>query len=161
MKKKKLMTGITAAFVLTAGLFFGSHQVRADTTIDQMLDGSRLTEELSSEGFYQPLERWYYMALGRVRVTNTGNGTINIYGATTCLEDCETVYLNLYLEQDYEDAWKSYKSWEFTASNTDGIWKSITLSVPKGHYYRGRAYHAARKNGIKDSGSSFTNGIPI
>lgn len=162
--KKKIRWMLVSLFCMMAFFVLDTQQVEAAVTADefeQIVDGSKLTEDLESEGTWSPLERWRYLATGKVIVGNQGNGEIAITGSTGCVYVCDSVYLNLYLEQYSGGTWKSYRSWEYIDYNTSVLNKSISLSVPKGYYYRGRAYHACRVGSTKESGSSITNGIKI
>jgi hypothetical protein len=92
-------------------------------------------------------------------LSNHGNGSIGIYGGTTCTQTCDKVYLNIYLEQSKNGTdFYSYRSWEYTASNAAKLNKSFDYSVQKGYWYRLRGYHAAKEGSVKESTSTVTGG---
>lgn len=97
---------------------------------------------------------------GTTTIKKIASNKVAISGITQCHHNCDTVYLNIYLERKVDGAYSTYKSWKFTSSNASNLTKDITVIVPRGHYYRVRGYHAA-KDGSKESVTTLTSGILV
>lgn len=130
--------------------------------LGQVIDGSVLTEDNEAEDLQQVRLRNSYLGQGFIKIVNNGNGIVGIGGSTSCFVTCDTVKLNLYLERSKGDTgFYSYKSFEYTATNTNSLTKGFNYVVEKGYYYRLRGYHYASKNGVGENLGSVTNGIYI
>lgn len=155
---------VLAMFVGILTLSLNRKEVYAEEPqyLGQVIDGSVLTEDIESEDFQQSRLRNSYLMQGFVKIVNNGNGVVGIGGSTTCYVTSDTVKLNLYLERSKGDTgFYSYKSFEYTASNTNILVKSLNYAVEKGYYYRLRGYHYASKNGVGENLISVTDGIYI
>lgn len=97
---------------------------------------------------------------GTTTIKKIASNKVAISGITQCHHNCDTVYLNIYLERKVDGTYSTYKSWKFTSSNASNLTKDITVIVPRGHYYRVRGYHAA-KDGSKESVTTLTSGILV
>lgn len=97
---------------------------------------------------------------GTTTVKKMASNKVAVSGITQCHHECDTVYLNLYLERKVNGSYSTYKSWKFTSSNASNLTKDITVIVPSGYYYRVRGYHAA-KDGSKESLTTLTKGILV
>ena len=126
------------------------------------INGSVLTDQSEAEDLQQSRLRNSYLAQGFVKITNNGNGVVGIGGSTTCFVTCDVVKLNLYLERSKGDSnFSSYKSFTYTANDTNSLGRSMNYAVEKGYYYRLRGYHYASENGKAENLISRTNGIYI
>lgn len=162
MKRKtgKFLFSVSLFAVLTVLMVFRPHVVNAAT--GEEIDGSVLTTDLEAEDIYQNRMRSSYLCSGTVKITNKGNGSVGIYGSTDCYVDCDTVKTYIYLERSKGDgAFSSYRSWEYSTTNTFTLSKSFTYPVETGYYYRLRGYHSCTKNGVTENGGTRTNGIYI
>lgn len=155
---KKLL-GISLAVGLSIGM--SSVPALADTV--SILD--ELTEEETTADFAEDTS--YYPArsnnlnYGNVKIQKLSDHEVAINGHTQCHRKCSKVYLSLFLEKKGTDGYSTYKIWEFTANNATNLDKEICVLVPSGTYYRVRGYHAASKDGVKESTSTLTSGILI
>ena len=95
---------------------------------------------------------------GTVKISKLSSNEINIYGVTQCHQECDELWLNLYLEQKVDGSYATYKSWKLKDYNNTSLSTSMNVIVPSGHYYRVRGYHAA-KDGTKESTSTLSQGI--
>lgn len=95
---------------------------------------------------------------GTVKISKLSANEINIYGVTQCHQECDELWLNLYLEQKVDGSYGTYKSWKLKDYNDTSLSTSLNVIVPSGHYYRVRGYHAA-KDGTKESTTTLTQGI--
>ncbi|MGN0315663.1 MAG: DUF6147 family protein [Fusicatenibacter sp.] len=138
--------------------------VRADALdyLGDTVDDSILVDEIESEDVYENRLRSSYLYSGTVKITNNGNGYVGIYGSTDCYVDCDKVKTYIYLERSTGNgAFSSYRSWEYSSTNTCTLSKSFTYPVEKGYYYRLRGYHSCTKNGTTENAGTRTNGIYI
>ena len=71
---------------------------------------------------------------GTTTIKKLASNKVLISGITQCHHNCNTVYLNLYLERKVNGSYSTYKSWTFTASNASNLTKDITVIVPSGYY---------------------------
>lgn len=130
--------------------------------LGEIVDGSVLTNDMEAEDYQQIRLKNSYLYDGFIKITNNGNGIVGIGGSTNCFVTCDVVKLNLYLERSKGDSnFSSYKSFTYTAYNTNALGKSLNYAVEKGYYYRLRGYHYASKNGKAENLGSRTNGIYI
>ena len=132
---RKLKKSIVAMLVLSVFLTVSSISVSADGLEDlgKEVDGSILTNEESAEAIWQNVARGSLLDQGIAKITNIGNRTVNIYGAT------------------YGD----------TATNAASMSRSYNVKVAGGYYYRVKAACVAQKSGNSESQVPITNGIWI
>ena len=97
---------------------------------------------------------------GTSTVKKLASNKVLVSGITQCHHNCDTVYLNLYLERKVNGTYSTYKTWTFTASNASNLTKDITVIVPSGYYYRVSGYHAA-KDGSKEVIRTVTKGVLV
>lgn len=155
---------ILAMFIGVLTLSLNEKTVYAEEPkyLGNVVDGSVLTDENEAEDLQQTRLRNSYLYQGFVKITNNGNGVVGIGGSTTCFVTCDVVKLNLYLERSKGDSnFSSYKSFTYTANDTNSLGRSMNYAVEKGYYYRLRGYHYASKNGKAENLISRTNGIYI
>lgn len=155
---------VLAMFIGILTLSLNQKEVYAEEPeyLGQIVDGSILTDDNEAEDYQQVRLRNSYLAHGFIKITNNGNGIVGIGGSTDCFVTCDTIKLNLYLERSKGDTgFYSYKSFEYTATNTNSLTKGFNYAVEKGYYYRLRGYHYASKNGIGENLGSRTDGIYI
>ena len=159
---------ILAMFVGILALSLNQKEVYAEEPAEelqylgQVIDGSVLTNDEEVEDTQFSRLRNSYLMSGFIKIVNNGNGIVGIGGSTSCYVTCDTVKLNLYLERSKGDTgFYSYKSFEYTATNTNSLTKGFNYVVEKGYYYRLRGYHYASKNGVGENLGSVTDGIYI
>lgn len=155
---------ILAMFIGVLVLSLNEETVYAEEPqyLGTIIDGSVLTNQSEAEDLQQTRLRNSYLAQGFVKITNNGKGVVGIGGTTTCFVTCDVVKLNLYLERSKGDSnFSSYKSFTYTAYDTNSLGRSMNYAVEKGYYYRLRGYHYASKNGKAENLGSRTDGIYI
>lgn len=118
------------------------------------------TEDDFSEDTVYSVLRGNNLNFGTTTVKKLASNKVAVSGITQCHHECDTVYLNLYLERKVNGTYSTYKSWKFTSSNASNLTKDITVIVPSGYYYRVRGYHAA-KDGSKESLTTLTKGVLV
>lgn len=124
------------------------------------VDGSILTNEESAEAIWQNVARGSILNQGIAQISNIGNRTVNIYGATLAHQTCNKLIVKLTLQQ-YDGGWVNYGTYGDTATNAASMSRSYNVKVAGGHYYRVKAACIAKKNGSSESQVPITNGIWI
>ena len=165
MKKTwlKLLGMMLAISMMITGF---SWEVRAEdqevTEIEVPCRHTLIATETETSDTSEVIQRGAYLQGGTSKLTDKGNQKIAIYGSTTCLQVCDVVYLDIFLEQSSDgESWYTYDSWSYTATQVSSLSKSFTRTVPGQYYYRLRGYHAAKEGSIKESTSTMTDGLYI
>ena len=145
--------------MLTLSLFLTVSSISASADgledLGKEVDGSILTNEESAEAIWQNVARGSLLNQGIGKISDIGNRTVNIYGATLAYKTCDT------LIQQYDGGWINYGTYGDTATNAASMSRSYNVKVKGGHYYRVKAACVAKKNGSSESQVPITNGIWI
>ena len=159
---RKLKKSIVAMLALSVFLTVSSISASADGLEDlgKEVDGSILTNEESAEAIWQNVARGSLLNQGIAQISDIGNRTVNIYGATLAHVTCNTLIIKLTLQQ-YDGGWINYGTYGDTATNASSMSRSYNVKVAGGHYYRVKAACVAKKNGSSESQGPITNGIWI
>lgn len=169
-KWRKLLLGMMVGALLIVQM---AMPVLADGETGLFVDGSWLTEdsEAMTEDLFDftvetldentPVPYTTYLYGGVAKISNVGDGKVNMYANTKAATTCDTVKVDIYLQYYSNGAWVYVNNFNYTLKNTDHIAVSRTVSVTKGRYYRIKCYHAITKNGVKESCTSATDGIKI
>ena len=131
----------------------------AESLSDDFSVETDTNEDYAEDTTYSVL-RGNNLSFGTTTIKKMASNKVGISGITQCHHVCNTVYLEIYLERKVNGTYSTYKSWKFTASNASNLVKDIIVIVPRGYYYRVRAYHAA-KDGTKGATRTLTNGILV
>lgn len=129
--------------------------------LGKIVDGSVLTNQSSSEKMEPSILRGNYLNQGIAKITDSGNGNVNVYGSTTCHVTCDRVTLDLTLQRYSGGYWYNVKTYESSANNVHSLTKSYNTSVTKGYYYRIKALCTAKKGSTVESQTPTTDGIWI
>lgn len=168
-KWRKLLLGMMIGALLVVQM---AMPVLADDT-EVCVDGSWLTEDTESmtEDLFDftrevldestPVPYTSYLYGGTARITNAGDGKVNMYANTKAATTCDTVKVDIYLQYYNNGSWVHVNNFNYTLKNESYIAVSRTVSVTKGRYYRIKCYHAITKNGLLERCTSVTNGIKI
>lgn len=164
MKKiiKKLKKSIVAMLALSLFLAISSLSASAAGLEDlgKEVDGSILTNEESAEAVWQNVARGSLLDQGIAQISNLGNRTVNIYGATLAYKTCNKLIVKLTLQQ-YDGGWVNYGTYSDTATNASSMSRSYNVKVKGGYYYRVKAACVAMKGSSSESQGPITNGIWI
>lgn len=164
MKKriKKLKKIVVAMLVLSLFLTVSSTSTLADGLEDlgKEVEGSILTNEESAEAVWQNVARGSLLDQGIAKITNVGNRTVNIYGATLAYKTCDKLIVKLTLQQ-YDGGWVNYATYGDTATNAASMSRSYNVKVKGGYYYRVKGACVAMKGSTSESQGPITNGIWI
>ena len=95
---KKLKKTIVAMLTLSLFLTISSLSTSAAGLEDlgKEVDGSILTNEESAEGIWQNVARGSLLDQGIAKITNIGNRTVNVYGATLAYKTCDKLIVKMY-----------------------------------------------------------------
>lgn len=163
IKGRKLINKFVA-LILSMALAIGfSTSVYADGLDDlgKIVDGSMLTNDEVSEVIIDTLVRGNILNQGAARISNNGNGTVNIYGAVLGSVKCDQLILDLTLQRYSGGSWYNVEFYEDVAYNTTSFSRSYNVSVTGGYYYRVKAACVAKKGSTVESQVPVSNGIWI
>lgn len=155
----KFSLGVLAVFCFCICLPL--HTVKAFSLLEEKILTEEETNEDSSEDTNTPRERSNHLNLGNVRITKQSANECSVFGLTQAYHVCDTLYLELSLEQKNGSSYSTYKQWSFSGLSTSSLSRNINVIVPKNHYYRVKGYHAAKEGGTKESTSTQTKGVWI
>lgn len=170
-KRRKRILGIGCAVIMMLATIM---PVFANDGQAWIVDGSKLVNEAESvsdtmldyriefddESIIEPRSAKYLYG-GHAKISNAGSGKVTVYAYTKGKVECDKVELDIYLQYYDNGSWNYVNNWNYSVKNKPFLSASRTLAVTKGRYYRIRCYHAVTKNGVKESSSTVTNGIPI
>ena len=159
---KKLKKTIVAMLTLSLFLTISSLSTSAAGLEDlgKEVDGSILTNEESAEGIWQNVARGSLLDQGIAKITNIGNRTVNVYGATLAYKTCDKLIVKMYLQR-YDGGWVNCGTYGDTATNAASMSRSYNVKVKGGYYYRVRVGCVAQTGGTSESQMPVTNGIWI
>lgn len=162
MKKiLKGTVGLVLALCMIVGINMVAYASEYPYNLGDVVDGSLLTEENSSESlFYNPM-RGNILNSGAARISNNGNGSVNAYGAVLPAVTCDKLRLEMTIQRLVGGSWANVKSYSDVAYNSSMLSKSYNYSVTGGYYYRVKAACIATKGGITETQMPVTNGIWI
>ena len=157
----KKVIGLGLAICLIMGTKITTYASEYPPDLGEVVDGSVLTDEDSSEGvFYNPA-RGNILNRGVAQIADNGNGSVNAYGAVLPAVQCDTLKLVINIQRLQNSTWVNVKSYSSTAYNASLLTKSYNCTVTKGYYYRVMAGCVAIKGGTTETQIPITNGIWI
>lgn len=159
---RKLKRSVVSMLALSLFLTISSVSASAAglEELGKEVDGSILTNEESAEAIWQNVARGSLLDQGIAQISNLGNRTVNIYGATLAYKTCDKLIVKLILQQ-YDGGWVNYGTYGDTSTNASSMSRSYNVKVKGGHYYRVKAACVAQKSGNSESQVPITNGIWI
>ena len=95
------------------------------------------------------------------RLSNNGNGSINVYGAVYGSVVCDKLVLEMTLQKQVNGSWQNVKSFSASANSKGFFTKSYNMSVTKGYYYRLKLVGVATKGSTTESQTGITDGLLI
>lgn len=157
----KKIIGLGLAICLIMGTHIIAYASEYPPNLGEVVDGSVLTDEDSSESIFYNPARGNILNRGVAQIADNGNGSVNAYGAVLPAVQCDTLKLVINIQRLQGGSWVNVKSYTDTASNASLLTKSYNYSVTKGYYYRVRAGCIATKGGTTETQIPITNGIWI
>lgn len=155
---RKVLERISVLALVVALSISNVSLVYAGSLLDT-IDSTETDKDFSEDTSYSRL-RGNNLNFGTVSIGKLSSMEIAIDGTTQCHHECDTVYLDLYLERKVDGVYSTYKYWEFVDYNVSSLSVDIKVIVPSGYYYRVRGYHAA-KDGSKEATRTLTQGILV
>lgn len=129
--------------------------------IGDVIDGSVLTGDSESEVTVINPMRGNILNQGTAKITDKGNGVVNVFGAVIGSVVCDKMILDMTLQRLQNGIWVDVKYYSDTGYNTGLFTKSYNTSVTKGYYYRVKAACVAQKGGTVESKMPITDGLWI
>ena len=105
---KKTIRTILVLGVLLQGIFGSCLSVKAtEISLEQnvIVDGSILTDDSISEKVLYNRTRGNILNRGVARITNNGNGSVNVYGAVLPAVKCDTLTLKMTIQRLENGSW--------------------------------------------------------
>ncbi len=164
MKHRKLRRKI-GQLLLTVTLILGMANITYASTdgyaIGDVVEGSVLTDESESEITIINPARGNILNQGTTRLTNKGNGVVNVFGAVFGSVVCDKLILDMTLQRLQNGIWVDVRYFSDTAYNEGYLTNSYNVSVTKGYYYRVKAACVAQKGSTSESKMPITDGLWI
>ena len=157
---RKIM-GLVLTMCMIMGTQVITYAAEVPPNLGEVIDGSVLTDENSSESILYNPARGNILNRGVAKISNNGDGGVNAYGAVMAAVKCDTLRLEMNIQQLRNGNWVSIKNYSNTASNASLLTKSYNYTVTKGYYYRIMAACIATKGGTTENQIPITNGIWI
>ena len=135
MKKNRRIIKIIANVV---SIICMNMTVFADSTA-KIVDGSLLTDAAVSEISTGILQRGNILDQATIRISDNGNGSVNVYGAVFGSVTCDKITLKMTVQRYSNGSWYDVRTYSDTAYNTSYFTKSYNLQVVRGYNYRMKA----------------------
>nr|WP_288978711.1 DUF6147 family protein [uncultured Blautia sp.] len=163
MNKKGIIKSLITMVLSLVIVFSFTLPVNAEAreNLGKIVDGSELTDKMYSEAVDASVVRGNILNQGLAKITNNGNGTVNIYGAVLGSVTCDKMTLKLTIQQYRNGGWYNYDSYSDVAYNTSFMSRSYNVGVAAGYYYRVKAACVAQKGSTTESKAPVTDGIWI
>lgn len=157
---KKIM-GLILSTCIIMGMSMTTYASDYPNDLGEVVDGSILTDENSSESILYNPTRGNILNRGVAKITDNGDGSVNAYGAVFPAVQCDTLRLTINIQRLQNSTWVNVKSYSYTAYNASLLTKSYNCTVTRGYYYRVMAGCVATKGGTTETQIPVTNGIWI
>ena len=129
--------------------------------LNKTVDGSTLINENCSEINLKADVRGNILNQGTAKITDNGNGSVNVYGAVYGSVTCDKLILKMTLQRYSNGSWYNIRTFSDTAYNTALLTKSYNVQVTRGYHYRVKAACIAQDGSISESKTPITDGIYI
>lgn len=160
----KVLKKIGIFFIVMAmslGISNVAYAATENHSIGDIVDGSTLTDYSESEVTVTNPMKGNILNQGTAKITDKGNGVVNVYGAVFGSVVCDKLILDMTLQRLQNGTWVDVKYFSDTAYNTGYLTNSYNTSVTKGYYYRVKAACVAQKGSTSESKMPVTDGIWI
>lgn len=157
----KKVIGIILCGCIIIGMSTITYASEYPSNLGEVVDGSTLIDENSSEAIFYNPARGNILNRGVAKITDNGNGSVNAYGAVLPAVQCDTLKLAINIQRLQNGNWVNVKSYSSTVYNASILTKSYNYTVTKGYYYRVMAGCIATKGGTTETQIPITDGIWI
>ena len=159
MRSIKIIIRSIVAIVLILGINVTTFA--SENSLNPVVDGSVLINETHSEQTLNGDVRGNILNQGTAKVTDNGNGSVNVYGAVYGSVTCDKLILKMTLQRYSNGSWYNIRTFSDTAYNTALLSKSYNVQVTRGYHYRVKAACVAQDGSITESKTPITDGIYI
>ncbi len=128
---------------------------------EMVITESNLFHENCVEVTYDSLQRGNILNRVIGRLSNNGNGSVNVYGAVYGSSTCDKLNLDMTLQRLVNGSWINVGSFSNAEKNKSYMIKSYNVSVTKGYYYRLKLAGVATKGSTTESQTGITDGLLI
>lgn len=160
-KMKRRVGQLLIAIILMLTMSSTTYAATDEYEIGDIVDGSVLINDSESEVTIMNPARGNILNQGTTRLTNKGNGVVNVYGAVFGRVVCDKLILDMTLQRLQNGIWVDVQYFSDTAYNEGYLANSYNTSVTKGYYYRVKAACVAQKGSTSESKMPITDGLWI
>lgn len=146
---------VVLVFVINTTVF------ASENDLEKVEDTSLLTNKNCSEISLSVDVKGNILNQGTAKVTDNGNGSVNVYGAVFGSVVCDKMILKLTLQRYSNGSWYNIRTFSDTAYNTALLTKSYNVQVTRGYYYRVKAACVAQDGSVTESKTPITDGILV
>lgn len=129
--------------------------------VEERQEESKLIDENCVEIIIDNTARGNILNRVTGKLSNNGNGSVNVYGAVYGSVVCDKLVLEMTLQKQVNGSWQNVKSFSASANSKGFFTKSYNVSVAKGYYYRLKLVGIATKNGTTESQTGITNNLLV
>ena len=159
--KTQRFIGIFLSICVILGTCMPVYAAEEIPKLGEIVDGSVLKDDVSSEcSLYNPM-KGNILNRGVARISNNGDGSVNVYGAVLPAVKCDTLTLKMTIQRLENGSWANVKTYSDVVSNTTYLSKSYNYNVKGGYYYRLKAACVAVKGSTSESLMPITDGLWI
>ena len=159
--KTKRFIGIFLTICVILGMCMPVYAAEEVPRLGEVVDGSVLIDDISSESNLYNRARGNILNRGFAKITNNGDGSVNVYGAVLPAVKCDTLTLKMTIQRLENGSWANVKTYSDVVSNTTYLSKSYNYNVKGGYYYRLKAACVAVKGSTSESLMPITDGLWI
>lgn len=152
---------IRSILIITLMCSLNMNVYASTDAVKDKLDESKFTSADCVEVIVDNAERGNILNRVTGRLTNNGNGSVNVYGAAYGSVVCDKLVLEMTLQRQVNGTWKNVKSFSASVSQQGFFTKSYNVSVTKGYYYRLKLVGVATKGSTTESQTGITDGLLI
>lgn len=156
--KKSIKKSILAIMLIFA---MNVTVLASENDLNRVADVSLLTNKSCSVKSLSADAKGNILNQGTAKITDNGNGSVNVYGAVLGSVVCDKMILKLTLQRYSNGNWYNIRTFSDTAYNTALLTKSYNVQVTRGYYYRVKAACVAQDGSITESKDPITNGILV
>ena len=153
--KTQRFIGIFLSICVILGTCMPVYAAEEVPRLGEVVDGSVLIDDISSESNLYNRARGNILNRGFAKITNNGDGSVNVYGAVLPAVKCDTLTLKMTIQRLENGSWAN------VVSNTTYLSKSYNYNVKGGYYYRLKAACVAVKGSTSESLMPITDGLWI
>ncbi|HJB34859.1 MAG TPA: hypothetical protein H9775_10015 [Candidatus Blautia merdipullorum] len=159
--KTQRFIGIFLSICVILGTCMPVYAAEEVPRLGEVVDGSVLIDDISSESNLYNRARGNILNRGFAKITNNGDGSVNVYGAVLPAVKCDTLTLKMTIQRLENGSWANVKTYSDVVSNTTYLSKSYNYNVKGGYYYRLKAACVAVKGSTSESLMPITDGLWI